>query len=300
MIRESLAPGSRHGFMFTTPGTTKGLAFQRRVSTDGVSTNDGAAGAPPAWIKLTRTGSTISAYRSDDGVNWTLVGSDTIPMGANVLAGLAVTSHNNSTLAAATFDNVSVTPAVGGPPPGLPTGWAHQDIGSVAAAGSTGYNNGLFTMTGSGTDIWGTADEFQFAYRSVTGDGTIVAHVQSLQDLDRWTKAGVMIRASLAPGSRQAMMIVSPEKGSAFQRRIADNGDSVNTAGPFVAAPAWVRLQRTGSLITASISMDGTNWTVVDTDTIDMPATVFVGLPLTSHNNGALATATMDNVTVTP
>jgi hypothetical protein len=96
------------------------------------------------------------------------------------------------------------------------------------------------------------------------------------------------------------MMVVSPGKGSAFQRRVTDNGASVNTAGPFVAAPAWVKLQRAGSLFTASLSMDGTNWTVVGTETIAMPATVLVGLPLTSHNNGTLATATIDSVTVTP
>jgi regulation of enolase protein 1 (concanavalin A-like superfamily)/phosphatidylserine/phosphatidylglycerophosphate/cardiolipin synthase-like enzyme len=298
MIRESLAPGSRHAFMFTTPGTTKGLAFQRRVTTDDITTHDGADGAPPAWVKLTRAGTTIAAYRSNDGMNWTLVGSDTFAMGTNVLAGLAVTAHNNSALAAATFDNVSVTPA--GAQTGLPAGWSNQDIGGVAAAGSTSYTSGVFTLNGSGTDIWGTADEFQFAYRSMTGDGTIVAHVQSVQFVDRWTKAGVMLRASLAAGSRQAMMIVSPGKGSAFQRRTVDNGDSVNTAGPFVAAPAWVKLQRAGSLITASLSTDGANWTVVDTEVIDLPATVLVGLPLTSHLNGAVATATVDNVTVTP
>ena len=135
---------------------------------------------------------------------------------------------------------------------------------------------------------------------SVAGDGTIVAHVQSVEFVDRWTKAGVMIRASLAPGSRQAMMIVSPEKGSAFQRRTVDNGDSVHAGGPLVAAPVWIKLQRTGSLITASISMDGSNWSTVGTETIDLPRTVFVGIPLTSHSNGAVATATVDNVTVAP
>jgi regulation of enolase protein 1 (concanavalin A-like superfamily)/phosphatidylserine/phosphatidylglycerophosphate/cardiolipin synthase-like enzyme len=396
MIRESLAPGSRQAFMLSTPGITKGLAFQRRVATDGISTNDATAGAPPTWVKLTRTGSVISAYRSDDGSNWTLVGSDTIPMASTVLAGLAVSAHNNSALASATFDNVSVTPAgsgpaanvppsvsltspgpgssftapasitltasaadtdgtvakvdfyVGGtllqtdttspysitwsnvaagsytltaratdnagavttsssvniqvtaPAPGLPAGWSNQDIGGVGAAGSTTFSGGVFTLRGSGTDIWGTADAFQFAYRAMTGDGTIVAHVQNVEFVDRWTKAGVMIRASVAPGSKQAMMVVSPGKGSAFQRRVTDNGDSVNTAGPFVAAPAWVRLQRTGTLFTASISMDGTNWTVVGTETIDMPATVLVGLPLTSHLDGAVATATLDSVTITP
>ena len=109
-----------------------------------------------------------------------------------------------------------------------------------------------------------------------------------------------MIRGSLAPGSRHAMMIVSAGKGFAFQRRTTDDGDSVNTAGPLATAPAWVKLQRAGSLITASISMDGTTWSVIGTEAISLPATVFVGLPLTSHIDGSVATATIDSVSVTP
>jgi regulation of enolase protein 1 (concanavalin A-like superfamily) len=94
-------------------------------------------------------------------------------------------------------------------------------------------------------------------------------------------------------------MIVSPGKGLAFQRRTADNGASVNTAGPLATAPVWVRLQRSDDLITASVSSDGVTWSVVGMDTIALPDTVYVGLPLTSHSDGAIAAATVDNVSVT-
>ena len=70
----------------------------------------GGAGTAPAWVKLERRGNTVTAYRSADGVGWTLVGSDTISMGASVYVGLALSSHDNSRLATATFDNVSVIP----------------------------------------------------------------------------------------------------------------------------------------------------------------------------------------------
>jgi hypothetical protein len=109
-----------------------------------------------------------------------------------------------------------------------------------------------------------------------------------------------MIRGSLTPGARHAMMIVSPGKGFAFQRRTTDDGDSVSTAGPLATAPAWVKLQRADSVITASISMDGTTWSVIGTEAIDLPTTVFVGLPLTSHADGSVATATIDSVSVAP
>ena len=297
MLRASLTPGSAHALMFVTPGAPNGLAFQRRTAANGMSSHTGGGdGAAPVWVRLTRTGDTISAYRSADGINWTLVGSDVIPMGATIYAGLAVTSHSNGLLATATLDNASVTPAS----QGLPSGWSNQDIGSVTSAGSTAASNGVFTVRGGGADIWGTADEFQFAYRTLTGNGSIVARVATLQNVDQWTKAGVMVRASLTPGSRHAMMIASSTKGLAFQRRTSDNAVSVHTAGPLLAAPAWVRLERTGDTIIASYSNDGVAWTVVGTETISLPATVFIGLPVTSHNAGLTATATIDNVTVTP
>ena len=398
MLRQSLTPGSAHAFMLVTPaGSTKGMAFQRRTATDSSSTHTaGGDGAAPVWVRLTRSGDTITAYRSPDGVTWTAVGSDTIPMTATVYAGLAVNSHNAGAQATATFDNVSLTAAVAPAPNGsptvgltapasgatftapaavtlsanafdsdgtvakvdfyagttllgtdtsspysfawndvpagsysltavatdnlgaqatstavsiqvtpaapatLPAGWANQDIGAVAIAGSTSFAGGAFTVRGSGADIWGTADAFHFVYRTLTGDGSIVARVASLENIDQWTKAGVMIRASLAPGSRHAMMVVSPGKGLAFQRRTADDASSVHTAGPLVTAPVWVRLQRSGSLITASTSSDGVSWSVVGTETISLPDTIYVGLPLTSHNAGTAATAVIDSVTVAP
>ena len=297
MLRASLTPGSAHALMFVTPGSPNGLAFQRRTATNVMSSHtSGGDGAAPVWVRLTRSGNTISAFRSADGNNWTLVDTDVIPMGATIYAGLAVTSHSNGILATAMLDNVSVTPAS----QGLPTGWSSQDIGAVTLAGSTAVSNGVFTVRGAGADIWGTADEFQFAYRTLTGNGAIVARVATLQNADQWTKAGVMIRASLTPGSRHAMMIASSAKGLAFQRRTSDNAASVHTAGPLLAAPTWVRLERTGDTITASFSNDGVGWTLVGTETIALPATVFIGLPVTSHNAGTTATATIDNVTVTP
>ena len=89
--------------------------------------------------------------------------------------------------------------------------------------GNATFANGTFTVTGSGADVWGTADAFHYAYTPLTGDGTIVARVASIQDVNAWVKAGVMIRESLGRGAAQAfMLVVAPSKGLAFQRRPRD------------------------------------------------------------------------------
>ena len=45
----------------------------------------------------------------------------------------------------------------------LPPGWSDMDIGSPGLAGSASYTNDLWTVTGGGSDIWDTADQFNFA-----------------------------------------------------------------------------------------------------------------------------------------
>ncbi len=291
MIRESLWHGSRHAHMLVSPG--KGLAFQRRRTADGLSTNtSGGAGTAAAWVKLVRAGNVFTAYRSSDGLTWTTVGTDTIPMNATALIGLAVTSHTDGTVARATFDHVSVVST------GLPPGWSDQDIGAVTHAGSSWESGGTFEVTGSGADVWNNADGFHQASHSLSGDGEIVAHVATLENTDPWAKAGVMMRDTLDPGSAHAFMLVSAEKGLAFQRRVNAGGSSTYTSGGAGTAPMWVRLQRTGSTFDGYVSSDGASWTLVGTDTIAMGTTIRVSLAVTAHDSTTLCTATFDNVVV--
>src|SRR5262245_58521398 len=62
----------------------------------------------------------------------------------------------------------------GANPPSAP--WIDQDIGGPSAAGSTDVDaNGVWTLRGSGADIWSTADQFHFCYQPVKGDASISA-----------------------------------------------------------------------------------------------------------------------------
>ena len=200
---------------------------------------------------------------------------------------------NSSAIGAQTYAIAS--PQGGG---ALPASWQTQDIGAVGVGGDASFASGTYSLTGAGADIWGTADSLRYVYTTLNGDGQITARVATEQNVHPWTKAGVMIRDSVTPGSRQALMLVSPGKGNAFQRRLATGGVSTHTAGAFVTAPYWVRLTRAGNAITASQSADGTTWTVVGTDTMAFGQTVLIGLAVSSHTTSAAATATFDNVVV--
>ena len=318
MIRERLTPDSPQALMLVSPG--KGIAFQRRVAAGGLSTSTrDETGTAPAWVKLERRGNTISAFRSPDGVAWTLMGSDTFTMARDVHVGLAVSSHTTSQLATAVFDSVSVTAVPAGAPPSeedptpepepdpqpepepvLPAGWTSQDIGPVGATGTATAQAGAFRIAGAGADIWNAADAFQYVWQPVTGDADIIARVSAVEYVHAWVKAGVMIRERLDAGSAHALMLVSPGKGLAFQRRVAAGGLSASTSGGSGTAPAWVKLERRGTTISAYRSGDGVNWTFVGADTFAMAAQVHVGLAVSSHVTGRLATATFEQVTVVP
>ena len=303
MIRERLTADSAHAFMLVSPG--KGLAFQRRVAHGGISTStSGGAGTAPMWVKLERRGNTITAFLSANGSTWTTVGSDTFAMPAEVHLGLGVSSHDTTRLATATFDNVVVRTVAALPPPpppppsSLPDPWKAQDIGAVGPAGSSSAAGGTFTVSGGGADVWGAADAFHYVWQPINGDTDVVARVATVDDVHAWVKAGVMIRERLTAESAHAFMLVSAGRGIAFQRRVASGGVSTNTAGAFGAAPAWVKLERRASTISAFQSNDGVTWTLVGRDTFTMPATAYVGLAVSSHDVSRLATATFDNVRV--
>ena len=174
----------------------------------------------------------------------------------------------------------------------LPSGWVSRDIGSFTPRGSTRVSGETWTIAGGGDNVWGTADEFHFAYRTISGDVDISARVGSFDAANEWSKAGVMIRDALTANARNAFALVSPGVGTALQRRTTTGGATTRTDS---AASTWVRLVRQGSRFTAYRSADGRAWTTIATTTISMPTTVYVGFAVTSRDPSQAATAIFTN-----
>mgnify|MGYP000648687425 CR=1 FL=1 len=174
--------------------------------------------------------------------------------------------------------------------------WSGRDVGSVGVAGSDSQSGTAFTVKGSGSDIWNTEDGFHYVYQMLTGDGEIQARVASVENTNAWAKAGVMVRESLAANARHAMAVMTPGYGYAFQRRVETGGTSTTTGYGGVSAPYWVRLVRQGNNFSAYRSADGNAWKWVGTQAMAMGTPAYLGLAVTSHNNGVGCTAQIDNV----
>src|SRR5581483_2724568 len=182
----------------------------------------------------------------------------------------------------------------------LPAGWTDQDIGAVGIAGSASFNNGTFTVAGSGADIWNAADQFNFASRPVTNDLTITARIATESGIASFAKAGVMIRESTATNAVEVSVLLTPTNGVAMQVRPATGALSINLTGWISGPrpPSWVRLVRSGNTFTSFRSSDGVTWTQMASTNVTMAATAKAGLAVTSHDNAQLNTATFDNVSI--
>ena len=303
MLRSGTAPGSPSYAALVTPGGS--VEVLDRAVADGPSS--ALVTDPvvlPAFLWVGRTGTTLTTYISPDGIIWSpLPGSTaTIDLGGAAVGGLAVSSGQPGVPASATFDSVAVStsPPAPVPPVPCPSPFSCADIGSPTPAGSQSYdpNSGTWTVSGGGSDISGTADQFRFVSQPLTGDGTVQARVVTQSNSGTQAKAGVMVRATTDPGSPEYSVVVSPGAGIKVQLRSTQGGTTAKLANPTGTAPAWLEITRTGSTFSASTSPDGVTWTTIpgSTTTLALGSSVLAGLAVTSHNSGQLGTVAFDSV----
>ncbi len=270
------------------------------VSTNGATTLSGTTGLSfsvgdgTADATMTFTGSFAAVNTALSGLSFNPTTSFT---GAASLQ--IVTADQGNTGSGGTLsDSDTVTINVAS---GLGIFTANQDIGGPSIAGSSSYSAGTYTVSGSGSDIWNAADQFQYLTVPMTGDGRLTARVVTDTNPHAGAKAGVMMRNSLTAGSVHAFMDMMAANGTEFMTRTVDSQTpSYAVSTPGLAAPYWVRLTRVGNTFKAERSPDGTTWTQEGvTQTVTMGSTIYVGLAVTAHTNAALHTATFDNVAIT-
>jgi len=193
-----------------------------------------------------------------------------------------------------------------------PRDWTEQDVkelslwfrGYAASVGSFVEGPvGTYTMTASGADIWGQSDQFHYAYKMLTGAGSIIARVNSFENTNGWTKAGVMIRETLDSDSAHTFACITPDNGVAYQYRLSSGDVSWNNNQTGISAPYWVKLERSISgSFTVSHSANGSTWAPVTGATqqnIPMGSNVYIGLALTSHDTTLTCQAVFSNVMTT-
>jgi len=164
------------------------------------------------------------------------------------------------------------------------------------------------SVSGSGGDVWGTADRGYFLSTPIAGNFTLTARIVSLapavqgETLTGWAKAGIMARQGTEADARNAFIALSPGNGVSFQYRTATAGTSSSSNQGGLAAPYWVRLIRSGNTLRGLRSPDGVTWTQQGSNqTVTITDPVRVGFAASANTaTSAQPVATFDNITGLP
>ena len=180
--------------------------------------------------------------------------------------------------------------------------YAPLDIGSPSVPSSiTVVSNGL-TVTATGSDIGGAADQFNFEYQARSGDFDVSVRVAGLTPSDVWAKAGLMARETLDASSRFAAALATPAMNGSFFEWRDPTGSASSSSGNFPEnyPDTWLRLNRVGNTFTGFASYDGQTWTQLGSDTISMPSQIYLGFSVSSHSTNTVTTAQFrDTINVT-
>ncbi|MBN2325710.1 MAG: hypothetical protein JXR73_01060 [Candidatus Omnitrophica bacterium] len=171
----------------------------------------------------------------------------------------------------------------------------HLDIGAVGAPGDAEYieDDDSYWVTGSGADIWGSADQFHYVYKKTSGafriEGVILAYNDS--GSNEWSKAGFMVRDNLTAGSPHFQAIFRGSDGQYdTQWRAEQDASSFNT-GLKSDVTGDVRLERSGNTFQAYYMNTNGDWILDTAQTITMTDPIYLGLSVTSHENPNYAAA---------
>ncbi|MBS1598286.1 MAG: discoidin domain-containing protein [Bacteroidetes bacterium] len=283
-----------------------GITWSNSDENDGVLSWQPVSGATSYNIQYTVP--ILSSWRTTTSTNPT-VSLHALTCGTDYSVKLqAVCGTGPSNIANGSFTNSNCSV-----PCTLPTRYFQADIGEIGFAGSSCYVNnissnipdGTFTLKGSGPDIGGNTDAFQYAFINLAGDEEVFARVSSFGASDPATsQAGIMIRDSLSNTSKFAFIGLVKGGGVVFKYRSASapggSTTTVNVAGPQV--PYWVKLKKLGTQFTAFSSQTGlsNSWTQVGPSAVNLTfgtgSSVFVGLAATSADNSQISTAIIDNL----
>jgi hypothetical protein len=189
----------------------------------------------------------------------------------------------------------------------------HTDVGNPAIAGTVNVSGGGFDITAGGADVWGVKDEFNFVYIERTGNFDFAARIESLTATHQYTKAGLMAREDLTPGSRHIYFQIFPNNnprnknngGFEYQYRQITGGEmkAIYPARfdgtpdfPVTFPNTWIRLKRVGNKFTGYTGTDGKSWKEYATFTLDLPEKVYLGEAVTSHKTTEITTAKFRNI----
>jgi TolB protein len=174
------------------------------------------------------------------------------------------------------------------------------DVGTPAIAGSTSYDARAqtYTIAGAGTNMWGPRDEFQFAWRKMTGDFIVRTHARFLgEGVDPHRKIGWIVRRTLDADSPYVDAAVHGDGLTSLQFRRTAGAETEQLESAVKGADV-IQLERRGATYIMSVARFGEPFRSTELTGVDLGDDVHVGLFVCSHNPAVSEKAVFSNVRI--
>ena len=178
-----------------------------------------------------------------------------------------------------------------------------SDVGDVKVPGSTVFDpgRGEVRLTASGLNLWGAVDAFRFLSRRVSGDVDLSAAISFVgEGRNPHRKAGLMVRASLAPDAPYAHAVVHGDGLVSLQYRDHPGGETKEVRASLKTVPVVLHLSRRGDVFTMLASTPGAPPQQAASIRLALPAASHAGLTACSHEADWLETAVFTGAQVAP
>ncbi len=178
---------------------------------------------------------------------------------------------------------------------------ANRDIGEVKHPGKVVFNpaDSSYTVSGSGTNMWFETDEFHFVYKKVSGDVSLAADIEWLNDgVDPHRKACLILRQSLDPDAAYADAAVHGDGLTSIQYR-ESKGAATREVRANTNSPGRVRIEKEGDYISMSVGSGGEDLVSSGGSfKLVLKSPFYIGLGVCSHNPEVTETARFSNVII--
>jgi len=174
----------------------------------------------------------------------------------------------------------------------------HSDVGTVLHPGSVDYDASTrsYTISGSGANMWSTADAFQFVWKKVSGDVTLTADIGFLTKAGNEHKKAVLIlRQSMDADSVYADIALHAVGLTSLQFR-DEQGAVTREVQSNISAPKRLRIAKRGDYIYISLGKGSDLKPAAGWLRIPLHGDFYVGLGVCSHDKDVVEKAVFSNV----
>jgi TolB protein len=175
-----------------------------------------------------------------------------------------------------------------------------NDVGKILHPGSGTYNasSGDYLLSGSGTNIWFTHDDFHYVWKRMKGNFILQARGHLIgKGVEEHRKFGWMVRTNLDSTSAMVAATIHGSGLTSLQYRKVPK-TNVEEKQFTISGPDVIQLERKGNQYIMSVAHFGEPFVTQQITDVELGDDVYVGMFICAHNKDVVEKVSFDNVRI--